>query len=334
MGGLVDVANGVERPDFDYARHSPFHKPQSVLVTASLPDDAPQDARDLPLPLDDGEKVFRLTSGHKPLSNTLPVQSDAIGKALDELADQDVQIVVVAGAGSAAVRQKLVAHVQNASNDRMQRERIGVFGTDQAAEVDSLVAPAQDEGRLIYVGPGLQVDDGNGGTRLLRSCYTAAAVAGRLANLPPHVSPTNKTLTVMDIEKEFNPVELEQLVLGRVLALRKQHGSVRIVKGLTTSTDTAWSQITTRRIVDYAKRGVRQTASPFIGKLNNARVREAMQGALNGFLQSLISDEMIVKYSLSVSATREQEIRGICEVVMALQPTFSIDYVRVTMNLE
>jgi hypothetical protein len=42
-----------------------------------------------------------------------------------------------------------------------------------------------------------------------------------------------------------------------------------VVKGITTSTNKAWSQITTRRIVDYAIFGVRAACNPDIGKLNN-----------------------------------------------------------------
>ena len=34
-----------------------------------------------------------------------------------------------------------------------------------------------------------------------------------------------------------------------------------------------------------------------------------------------------------VSATREQEITGVAVVTMFLKPTFSIDYVKVIMNL-
>jgi hypothetical protein len=47
-----------------------------------------------------------------------------------------------------------------------------------------------------------------------------------------------------------------------------------------------------------------------------------------------VLDEMLVGYSLDVSATRAQERAGICTVVMTLLPTFSIDFIRVTMNLE
>jgi hypothetical protein len=48
----------------------------------------------------------------------------------------------------------------------------------------------------------------------------------------------------------------------------------------------------------------------------------------------MVLNEMLVAYELDVSATRAQEINGICSVTMTLQPTFSIDFIRVTMNLQ
>ena len=48
----------------------------------------------------------------------------------------------------------------------------------------------------------------------------------------------------------------------------------------------------------------------------------------------MVLDEMLVSYELSVTATRAQEIAGVAVVTMTLRPTFSIDFIRVTMNLE
>jgi hypothetical protein len=42
---------------------------------------------------------------------------------------------------------------------------------------------------------------------------------------------------------------------------------------------------------------------------------------------------MLIGYQLDVSATRAQEINGQALVTMTLQPTFSIDYIKVIMNL-
>jgi hypothetical protein len=105
-----------------------------------------------------------------------------------------------------------------------------------------------------------------------------------------------------------------------------------VVKAITTDNG-AFRQITTRRIVDYAKAGVRQSAEPFIGLLNNDRVRKALKGSINGFLASMVNDEMLVSYELDVTATRDEEIRGICRVTMTVRPTFSIDYIKVVMFL-
>ena len=43
---------------------------------------------------------------------------------------------------------------------------------------------------------------------------------------------------------------------------------------------------------------------------------------------------MLIGYTLDVTATRAQEIDGTALVTMTLQPTFSIDFIKVIMNLE
>jgi hypothetical protein len=121
-------------------------------------------------------------------------------------------------------------------------------------------------------------------------------------------------------------------VQHRVLAVEKRAG-FRVVKGITTATNSAWHQITTRRIVDYAIYGVRSACNPYIGKLNNERVRSAMKATLDAFLTRMVQSEALVSYQLSVTATRAQQIAGQVMVTLTLQPTFSIDFIQVTMYL-
>ena len=106
-----------------------------------------------------------------------------------------------------------------------------------------------------------------------------------------------------------------------------------MLKGITTDTG-PFRQISVRRIVDFAKAGVRVGSNPYIGRLNNPRVRAALKATLDGFLSQMILDEMLVAYQLDVTATRAQEINGQAIVTMVLQPTFSIDFVKVIMNLQ
>lgn len=272
------------------------------------------------------------------------VDSDyALG--LEKLLNEDVQIVVAAGQNDDAIGNEMLAHVNDASDDNTKRDRIAVIGSRPfrdslhanetvSAFVTDVASPATAGDRIIFVTPGVKMTDAAADPPkevTLPGAYAAAAVAGMLSARSPHISLTNKQVAVGGLEVKFNSAQLEQLVKGQVLALEERRG-FRVVKGVTTDTG-AFRQITTRRIVDYAKAGVRSAGEPYIGLLNNNRVRQALKGSINGFLASMVDDEMLVSYELDVTATRDEEIRGIAKVIMTVRPTFSLDYIKVVMFL-
>ena len=162
--------------------------------------------------------------------------------------------------------------------------------------------------------------------------YLAAVVAGSSRRSRLEISLTNQTIPVADIDVHYNSATLKSLLLDRVLLVRPKFG-FQIVKGITTDTG-AFKQISVRRVVDYAKAGVRSGADPYIGRLNNARVRAALKATLDGFLSQMVLDEMLVSYQLDVTATRAHGDPGDRVVAMTLEPTFAIDYIRVTMTLQ
>jgi Phage tail sheath protein subtilisin-like domain/Phage tail sheath C-terminal domain len=256
---------------------------------------------------------------------------------LDALLDEEAHIILLAGQDDAAGGGILDAHCQNASTDVFKRDRIGVIGSKGGATIDDIRGHSLASDRVVFVAPGITMTDGAATPPVdvtLPGSFAAAAVAGLLGGLPAHVSPTNKVIRgVKAVDPVFGTPHLAQLVQSRVLALTSRQG-FRIVKGITTSTNSAFAQITTRRIVDYAKYGVRSAATPYIGLLNNERVRAALRATVNSFLAQMVLDEMLVSYDLEVGATRDEEIQGIARVTMTLRPTFSIDYIKVTMFLE
>ncbi|HET7233186.1 MAG TPA: phage tail sheath C-terminal domain-containing protein [Longimicrobium sp.] len=256
-------------------------------------------------------------------------------RALEALENEIVNIVVLAGQDAATGGETLTGHLNRTKE--MRRERIGVIGSNGTDDADKIAAHTLNSDRLVYVAPGIRTRVSDPDTHRdvevsLPGAYTAAAVAGLISSLPVQASPTNKPLTVGGLSTAFNQPRLEKLVQNRVLAVEKREG-FRIVKGITTSTNPAWHQVTTRRIVDFAMYGVRSACNPYIGKLNNERVRGAMKATIDGFLTRMVQDEALTGYQLEVSATRAQEIAGMCIVNMTLQPTFSIDFIRVTMYL-
>jgi hypothetical protein len=252
---------------------------------------------------------------------------------LDALLNANAHLIVAAGQDD-SFGDELMAHCEQASTDAIKRDRIAIVGSRLGATIDALQGHSLDSDRVIFVAPGLKTtDDASGQEVTLPGAYAAAAIAGKLAGYAAHISLTNKPLGIGGLERIFSASDLTQLVQNRVLALEARQG-FRVVKGITTATNTAWAQITTRRIVDFAKFGVRSAANPYIGLLNNARVRGALKTTINSFLAEMVDDEMLVSYDLDVSATRDDERKGIARVTMTLRPTFSIDFIKVTMFLE
>jgi hypothetical protein len=256
---------------------------------------------------------------------------------LAALVDQSVNIVLVANGNSALDLKGTVAeHLETTENQG--RERIAILGamnpgtaTSVAAVIAETTTVAND--RMVLVTPGVVYTDP--GTRKpynLPASYLAAAVAGKLASQAPHISLTNKALDVDGVSLVYGAPATKALLGARVLVVRPKFG-YQVVKAISTD-DGAFKQISVRRIVDYAKAGVRQGSDPYIGRLNNTRVRAALKATLDGFLSQMVLDEMLVEYELAVTATRAQEIAGVCNVSMTLKPTFSIDFIRVTMTLQ
>lgn len=297
----------------------------SRLVTASVPAQA-----------DEGKTPTKVTAGAEVASDGATISATQVAAGLALLAAETVNLVVVGGFGAKAIAGTVVAHLEATENDA--RERLAILGAtqDDVAKIRSDDAAAVSSARVILVAPGIVATDAartGADTQVkLPPAYAAALVAGRLSTLAPHVSLTNKDVAANDLTTLYTRGQQKTLLGERVLVLKKELG-IRAVKGITTDSG-PFRQISVRRIVDYAKAGVRIGANPYIGRLNNPRVRAALKATLDGFLSQMILDEMLVGYTLDVTATRSQEINGEAIVTMTLQPTFSIDFVKVIMNLQ
>ena len=288
---------------------------KSVLVRANVLGDASQLPDNIP-------STTNFTGG----TNGEDADNNDYETSLAMLENEIINIVLLAGQDE-NMASVLEGHLK--ATAEIKRERMGIIGSGTDT-LDDIANHTLNNDRLIFTAPGI-LSTSNNKQYKLSGAYMAAAVAGLIASLPPKTSPTNKTLVIEGLSTEFNSSQLEKLVSSRVLVVEKRNG-FRIVKGITTD-DGAWKQITTRRIVDYAIYGVRSSCDPYIGKLNNERVRGAMKATLDSFLTGMVEDEALVGYTLNVSATRAQEIAGKVMVEMTLQPTFSIDFIQVTMYL-
>lgn len=251
--------------------------------------------------------------------------------AFTELLKEDVNILVAPELTADAAKAVLGALVSSAEGNG--KDVIAIIGSDKAATTD-IKTQAPNDDRIIFTAPGIEAFDAvDKKIVTLPGTYSAAALAGLVSSLAPQTSPTNKVLPgVVKLAQKFTYGEMVDLVKARIALLEERQG-VRVVRGLTTDSG-AFTQITTRRITDFAKAGIRQVSNPFIGRLNNQRVRKALQGAIDGFLTTMVQDEALITYQLEVTASRQDEIAGRCLVNVTLQPTFSIDFIAVTMVLQ
>lgn len=323
LGRLKETFTGANSGDlFDAVRDG------SRLVTAADLDDADRGATVV--------EVVAASGADLGGPDGVAATTTELAAGLGVLATKPVNIVVAGGFDAKTAAATMLAHLEETENDG--RERIGVMGTSSDVPA-TLVTDDVSKGsnpRLVLVAPGIMADDaarvGEINKRVrLPAAYAAALVAGRMATLAPHISLTNKDVAADDLARDYSRAEQKNLLNNRVLLLNKNFG-IRVLKGISTDTG-AFRQISVRRIVDYAKAGVRLGANPYIGRLNNSRVRAALKATLDGFLSGMVLDEMLIGYALDVSATRAQEINGQAIVTMTLQPTFSIDFIKVIMNL-
>ncbi|MGE4560920.1 MAG: phage tail sheath C-terminal domain-containing protein [Desulfobulbus sp.] len=302
---------------------------ESVLVDVSDPVNAadplrPATSRTLNKNADGGDGTSGLDHAN--------VSGVDLEEGLAVLENEPVNILVVAGFDVKTGADKVGAHLERTEN--IGKERIAVLGasSDTSSTVETDAASVNDD-RIVLVAPGMTVDDPVSKKEITYPpSYLAAVIAGKLSTLAPHVSMTNKEVSIKDLSVQYNETVTKKLLNKGVLLVRTKFGK-QVVRAIT-SQDGPFKQISIRRVVDYAKAGVRKGADPYIGRLNNARVRAALKATLDGFLSQMLVDEMLVGYELDVSATRSQEINGIAAVTMTLKPTFSIDFIRVTMNLE
>ena len=253
--------------------------------------------------------------------------------ALEEMAKEPVQIVVIAGSNFTNLKSALIDHLAKTANQ--EQERLAVVGADSSA-VEKVIANSHevDDKRMVLVAPGLkQQDAATGQIHELPPHMAAAAVAGKLSCLSPSVSITNKSLSgIDDLASDYSLDELKTLTSSRVLVLAKRNG-IRIVKGITTHSG-AFNSIRVLRMIDRIKAGCRRCAQAFIGRANNPGVRRILHSTLDRFLNSMVIHESLSSYNLELVSDRAMQRRGEVQIIIELHPSGSPDVFQVVMNLD
>jgi hypothetical protein len=251
----------------------------------------------------------------------------------------DAHIILAAGQYSPIVHAALQAHCDNMATQK--KERTAVAGHRYGQTLSQVMSSnlAFSSKRVIFVSPGITTSNHESGAdETVSAAYTAALLAGYMASVNPSFSPLGKGIPVGDLEATYTNAELEQLIKRKINPIRAvSTGGFKWAYAATASLDSSWHEITTVRITDYATIGIRSACESFIGKKNIAQERNSIHSAVSGFMRTMVADQMLADespFTVSVVATREEQVAGIVRVDVSFKPVFAIKYILITEYVE
>jgi phage tail sheath protein FI len=244
-----------------------------------------------------------------PLANgndgDTPTDTDYIGSidadgnrtGLKALEPYYYNIVVAAQQTSVAVQAALLTHVANAGLE--DGLRVAVINQAKGTAPDAAVTAVAnlDSGRAACAYPWVEPVEISG-TLVAPDGY----IAGRLATLGAHESPSNKEIKgILSTERQLTMAELQVLTNGRIMPITPVRGrGFRIRNGVTLSSDSAWGQINIRRIFDKIEMQVYNATQWAISEPNLPKLWNAIATQIDMMLENMKEKGEIFDYKPTI----------------------------------
>ena len=167
----------------------------------------------------------------------------------------------------------------------------------------------------------------------------AAAYAGLIAGLPPHDSPTNKSINGPTLIRNYSLTQANSLAGKRYVVFREKAGVTKVLNGMTgaynisTTYRSDFVRLTTIRILHDAADRVRAVADPFIGRANNGPNIQAFRAEIDQTLGRLQTLGALRRYQFNIIATPAMQVLGQATVNLTLVPAFEITEITVNIAL-
>lgn len=164
--------------------------------------------------------------------------------AIDLLSVESVDALVLASTAQ-ALQVKVDAHCTLMSSIKNRRERRAFYGHPSGLSVASILAlqPAINNELAMMATPGMYVYDASGTKVLKGSNYLVAAYAGLWAGRASQEPITYKYVKCVGLEKIYDGVEIEQLLVGHIAPTEYvRNKGYRVVQGVTCSGSADLSQ--------------------------------------------------------------------------------------------
>ncbi|WCK53839.1 phage tail sheath subtilisin-like domain-containing protein [Aneurinibacillus sp. Ricciae_BoGa-3] len=240
----------------------------------------------------------------------------------------NTSLVLAAQQSSAAVQAALQTHAANAGLEEGLRMVIinpakGTAPNDAVSSVATM-----DTMRAIMPYPWLEPQEYQGN-------YVApdGYLAGRLATLAAHNSPSNKEITgILSTERLLTGAELKTLTTGRIMPITPVNGrGFRIRNGVTLSSDPAWNQVNIRRIFDKIEMQVYSGTQWAISEDNTPALWAAIADQIDIMLAIMKSNGEIYDFKPTIcdSTTNTPELvqARICKSKIRVRPIYAADFI-------
>jgi hypothetical protein len=243
----------------------------------------------------------------------------------------------------AAIFQFLYLHCKMMSETKSE-ERIGLVGFNFGANDDSVTATISNAALynspyISLCSPRLKFYSLQGVLKTWNGTYTAAAIAGMIANYPVGEPITNKTLSgITDLSTIFKNADILQLIDNGVLTIERVRGiGYKVVQGVTTwISDDNFNrkELSVRLVTNYVAKNCRENLKQFIGRKNSLFMLETIKGSLISVLKDL-EDEGVIVGTTTYPAYRNITLTADGDVVRVsfeCSPVLPINYILITIH--
>lgn len=249
---------------------------------------------------------------------------------------EDVTLVVC-DSEDVTVQQTLRDSIVTASAERRERIAVVPGGAEETVAELCVHALALNSERVVLVAPGAVDSDGSAAGCARCAAAVAGAIAGESDPAVPLGGAELSGLSGLNVR--YSDSEIDALVQGGVTAVESVGGTVSVVRGITTRTqsggvpDASWRELTTILIVDEVIPGIRSALrSRFQRAKNTAQGRNAIRSQVILELENRVTKEIITDYE-DVSVTALEDDPTVCLVEFAFTVAHGLNQIWLSAHI-
>jgi hypothetical protein len=207
---------------------------------------------------------------------------------------------------------------------------------DAGAYISVFSAPLRSIGTLVRsVALGYSASPAN----TSRNTSGAAAYGGKIINLAPQSSTTNKQIDGLTAMRLLSARQANDMTGMRHVTMYSRTKGLTVASGTTGAFNVTkyvrsdYTRLTTMRIVAAAADLIRAVGDKYIGEPNNAPQMNALDAEIDQLLLSMKGQGALNSYDFSISSTPDQRVLGQLDINLTLVPAFEITEINLVVSL-